>query len=414
MEEGRHIATGQNRLEGREAGRSLPAGSPAGLAARSFSWVGRHPRLVDGLLAAAVILPGAGDVAGRWQGSVARGTLLAILHLGLGLPVYWRRRWPVPALAVVTVSLALTIQVEGDWRNTDAAALLLTAYAVAAYAARLRLLVAALSTIAVLAGAAAPFLGVGAGLRDLIPLGALCLVGWVFGDYFRDRRSYLATLEARAAELERQAEEHRRQAAEEERLRIARELHDVVAHNVSVIAIQAGGAQLADPAAGRRVLTTIEVTARDTLAELNRLLGVLRHGDARPDRGPQPGLAHVGGLLQPARDAGLDADLHLTGEPRRLPAALDLSAYRIVQEAVTNTLKHAGASRLEVRIGYGPDALELSVADDGRGAAADGVAASTGHGLIGMRERVQLFGGTLQTGSSPLGGFLVRARLPLG
>jgi signal transduction histidine kinase len=370
---------------------------------------------VDGLLAAAVLGPGAGDVAGRWDGSAARAALLAILHVGIGLPLLWRRGRPVPALAVVTVSLAILIQVERDWHDTDAAAVLLATYAVSAHAAaRPRLVVAALGAVAVLAGAAGPFVRVAAGLRDLVPLGALCLVGWMMGDYFRERRRYLATLEARARDLERRAENDRRQAAEEERMRIARELHDVVAHNVSVIALQAAGALLADASAGRPALTTIEVTARDTLAELNRLLGVLRHGDGRPSRAPQPGLAHVDVLLQPARDAGLDTDLRLTGEPRRLPAALDLSAYRIVQEAVTNTLKHAGASRLEVRIGYGPDALELSVADDGRGAPAGGLATSPGHGLIGMRERVQLFGGELETVSSPVGGFLVRTRLPLG
>jgi signal transduction histidine kinase len=385
------------------------------IAPRPWSWLRGHERLVDGLLAALVILPGAGDVAGHWDGSPARGAVLSLLQLGLGLPLYWRRRWPVPAAAVVTASLALVIEVEGDWHDWNGAALLLAAYAVSVHGAgRPRLAVAALSAVAVLAGGASPLLGVAAGSHYLLPLGALALVGWVIGDYFRERRRYLLGLETRAEELEHRAEESRRQAAEEERLRIARELHDVVAHNVSVIALQAGGALLAGPAAGRQALTTIEVTARDTLAELNRLLGVLRHRGSPPDRAPQPGLARVEALLRHAREAGLAADLRLAGEPRPLPAAVELSAYRIVQEAVTNTLRHAGASRLEVRIGYGQDALELSIVDDGRGVSAEALAASTGHGLIGIRERVELFGGDLAAGSSSLGGFSVRAHLPLG
>jgi len=413
METRRHVAGEPHGLDGREAGRGIPAGARASLGARSWSWLLRHPRLVDSVLVAAVVVPGAGDVAGRWHGSAAGVALLAALHLGLGLPIYWRRRWPVPALAVVTVSLALVVQVEGDWRNSDAAALFVTAYSASVHAAaRPRLVVATLAAGAVLGGAAGPFLGVTL-LRNVLPLGAVCLAGWVAGDVVRERRRHLGALEARAEELERHAEDDRRQAAELERLRIARELHDVVAHNVSVIAIQAGGARLADPPDGGPALETIEVIARDTLTELNRLLGVLRRGDAGPDRVPQPGLTHVDRLLRPVRESGLHADLRVTGQPRRLPAALDLTAYRIVQEAVTNSLKHAGASRLEVRVDYGPDVLELSIADDGRGAAPAALARSRGHGLIGMRERVRLFGGELETISPTAGGYLVRARLPL-
>jgi signal transduction histidine kinase len=184
-----------------------------------------------------------------------------------------------------------------------------------------------------------------------------------------------------------------------------------VAHNVSVIAIQAGAARVSG-SPSRDALQSIESMARETLAELNRLLGVLRKDPGAPDRSPQPGLGQLEGLLTSARESGLDASLRSTGEPRPLPAALDLSVYRIVQEAITNVLKHANATRLEVVVDHQPDAILLTISDNGRGAT-DKVGQSTGHGLIGMRERVALFGGELGAGSSSLGGFTVRARLPI-
>jgi len=177
-----------------------------------------------------------------------------------------------------------------------------------------------------------------------------------------------------------------------------------------VMAIQAGAARVAG-GSGAEALQSIETTARDTLAELNRLLGVLRK-QPDPPLAPQPGLDQLDGLLKPVRDAGLEATLRVMGERRDLPAALDLSAYRIVQEAITNVLKHAHASRVEVILDYQPAALVIAVSDNGGGASStDG--ASTGHGLIGMHERVELFKGELTTGGSSLGGFTVRARLPL-
>ena len=236
--------------------------------------------------------------------------------------------------------------------------------------------------------------------KDLLPAGATSLVAWVVGDYIRSRRQFFIELVARH-------KQEREQAAEAERLRIARELHDVVAHNVSVIAIQAGASRVSGNST-KETLESIERSARDTLSELNKLLGVLRKGPA--ELAPQPTLADVDALLRPARDSGLDATLKMTGEQRPLPAAVELSAYRIVQEAITNVLKHANASRVEVRVDYEPDALLLTIADNGTGATET---ASTGHGLIGMRERVQVLGGEMGTGSSSLGGFTVHAKLPL-
>jgi signal transduction histidine kinase len=286
----------------------------------------------------------------------------------------------------------------------SAAALVFAVYAVSVYdQSAARLAVAGAAIAVVVFAVATLLLGVLPASRDLIPAGALSLVAWVVGDYIRSRRRFFLELVTRHQRA-------REQAAEEERLRIARELHDVVAHNVSVMAIQAGAARVAGTS-GKEALLAIETTARATLAELNRLLGVLRkQPEASLD--PRPGLDQLPALLKPARDAGLEATLRVIGEQRPLPAALDLSAYRIVQEAITNVLKHAQASRVEVIVEYEPDALVVTITDNGSGAR-DAVGTSTGHGLIGMRERVELFAGELRAGSSSLGGFKVRARLPV-
>jgi signal transduction histidine kinase len=284
-------------------------------------------------------------------------------------------------------------------------ALAFAVYAVSVYdSSRVRLWVAGIAIAIIVTAVALLLLGDFQTTRSLIPAGAISLVAWVIGDYMRSRRQFFIELVARHQQA-------RTQAAEEERLRIARELHDVVAHNVSAMAIQAGAARVTGSSSGD-ALKSIETTARDTLSELNRLLGVLRKDPGAPDLSPQPGLEHVDGLLKPAREIGIDATLKVTGERRALPAALDLSAYRIVQEAVTNVLKHAQASRVEVVIDYQPDSLVLTISDNGSGSSA-AAGASAGHGLIGMRERVEMFNGELGATSSSLGGFTVRARLPV-
>jgi signal transduction histidine kinase len=243
----------------------------------------------------------------------------------------------------------------------------------------------------------------------VIPLAAPSLVAWVVGDYLRSRRRFFLDL------VERHRQE-REKAAEDERLRIARELHDVVAHNVSAMAIQAGAARVSGNV-NEKTLESIEQGARDTLSELNKLLGVLRKAAPTgapvpgvPELSPQPTLEDADMLLKPAREAGLAATLKVIGEKRPLPQAVDLSAYRIVQEAITNVLKHANASRVEVLVDYAPDAVRLTISDNGTGPRAT---SGNGHGLIGMRERVALFGGDLSTGSSSLGGFTLRATLPV-
>ena len=319
-------------------------------------------------------------------------------------PLWWRRKYPVPVLAII-VGAEIVKWAFGYSSEPSGPALVFAVYAVSVYEKSAARLVVAGAAIALIVFAVAMLvLGAFPVSRSLIPAGALSLVAWVIGDYMRSRRQFFLDIVARH-------KRDRDQAAEEERLRIARELHDVVAHNVSVMAIQAGAARVSGNSS-KEALQSIERTARDTLAELNRLLGVLRkQSDASLT--PQPGLDQVEALIKTARDAGLEATLKITGEKGALPAALDLTAFRIVQEAITNALKHAHASRLEVRIAYAPDALELTIRDNGGGGSEEAVKASTGHGLIGMRERVALFGGELEAGSSAVGGFTVRSKLPI-
>ena len=241
---------------------------------------------------------------------------------------------------------------------------------------------------------------------------------WLLGHFVGGRRSYTAQLE-QAAELERARAEQARRAVAEERLRLARELHDVVAHSISVIAVQSGvGAHVAktQPEEAAKALAAIEATSRAALTELRRLLGVLRQDDEpEGSLAPVPGLADLEGLLAEVAKAGLAVRLQVEGTPSPLPAGVDLSAYRIVQEALTNVVKHAGPVRAQVTIRYRDQEIRVEVIDDGRGVAAptgDG-RARVGHGLIGMRERVAVFGGDLETGPRPDGGFRVAARLPL-
>ena len=259
----------------------------------------------------------------------------------------------------------------------------------------------------------------GGRVGGLIPELALFAIAWVLGDNLRTRRAYLAELEARAERLEREREEKAERAVIDERARIARELHDVIAHNVSVMVVQASaGEELfdTDPDRARESLAAVAATGRAALAELRRLLGVIRAEEegAEAAYAPQPGIEYVDELVHQVRQAGLAVELSVVGEPRELPEGVGLCAYRIVQEALTNTLKHAQASRAQVSVRYVDDALELLVLDDGRSVPPAADAENGGHGLIGMRERVALFSGELTARPrSPGGGYEVRARLPL-
>jgi signal transduction histidine kinase len=244
---------------------------------------------------------------------------------------------------------------------------------------------------------------------------------WLVGDNLRVRRAYVAELEAKSARADSDRETASTRAAEEERARIARELHDVVVHHVSVIAVQAGAARMnaehgAPPADSVQALRAVETSARTALGELRQLLGILRHEDEPPALAPQPGLDQLDRLLDDVRRTGLPVAVRIEGEPRGLPAAVDLSAYRIVQEALTNALRHGGAAPALVVVRYGVDHLEIEVTDEGRGVPAAvpaGAATTVGHGLVGMRERVSIFGGEFDAGPRPEGGFGVSARIPI-
>ncbi|MDQ0795690.1 sensor histidine kinase [Streptomyces sp. B1I3] len=249
------------------------------------------------------------------------------------------------------------------------------------------------------------------------------VLAWVLGDSIRTRRAYFSQLEERAARLEREREAQSKVAVAAERARIARELHDVVAHNVSVMVVQADGAAYvmdASPDQARQALETISHTGRQALAEMRRLLGVLRTGDTQEsgEYVPQPDVEQIEDLVGQVRQTGLTVDFKIEGTPRPLPSGVELTAYRIVQEALTNTRKHGGPDAgASVRLVYFDDGLGLLVEDDGRGAAhelyEDGGADGAGQGMIGMRERVGMVGGTLDAGPRPGGGFRISALLPL-
>ncbi|MFF9149868.1 sensor histidine kinase [Streptomyces sp. NPDC055051] len=248
-------------------------------------------------------------------------------------------------------------------------------------------------------------------------------LAWVLGDSLRTRRAYFAQLEEKAARLEREREAQAKVAVAAERARIARELHDVVAHNVSVMVVQADGAAYvmdSSPETAKQALETISTTGRQALAEMRRLLGILRTGEHKEagEYVPQPDVEQIEELVEQVRGAGLTVDLIVEGTPRELPTGVGLTAYRIVQEALTNTRKHGGPDvGARVRLVYFDDGLGLLVEDDGRGAPQemyeDGGADGRGHGLIGMRERVGMVGGTLDAGPRPGGGFRISALLPL-
>jgi signal transduction histidine kinase len=389
-------------------------------------WVrGLDPLVADGLLAAllsvaALIQVWAGETLPGYREPGLASVAIALL---INVPLMWRRRAPLVVLAVVFAATAV-----GDVTAVpygQGFGLILALYTVASACEPRRAIPAFIVvTLGVLVLLTAGALWAPQPVTlDLFFLNLLVIgITWAIGDNVRTRRAYTAELEDRAARLERQREADARAAAASERARIARELHDVVAHHVSVMAVQAGAARrvvATQPDRARDAVEAIEGTARQALTELRRLLGVLRRGDrpAGPEPGPalapQPGLGELEALAEQARRAGLRFELVTEGEPRPLPAAIDLSAYRIVQEALTNTLKHANAARARIAVRYGRDEVELTVADDGRGIVDADELAAGGHGLIGMRERVALFGGDLTIGPRPGGGLRVAARLPV-
>ncbi|MFI6810933.1 sensor histidine kinase [Nonomuraea sp. NPDC050328] len=380
------------------------------------AWSRRHGRLLDALRVAPLALVCA------WYSvpyaaigaSVSHGTYLGpvgytLLSVTLLLPLLWRSDRPKTVFAVIALLCFGQWLADVELMPADFAVL------VALYALSVRERFGW-----ALAGALVAELGVVLALSrwenlSLSTFFSFSIFGgtvFLAGLYSRTRRRYVEGLEERAERAERERDQRAKMAAAAERTRIARELHDVVAHNVSVIVVQADGAAYAldsDPELARRAVRTISKTGRDALAEMRRLVGVLRQDESGPDYLPQPGLAQLDDLV---RGAGLPVELRVSGAPAELPEGEQLTVYRIVQEALTNALKHGGPGvSAVVELDYTGPELLLRVTDNGRGAAAR--PAPGGHGLVGMRERAGMYGGAVTTGPRAGGGYEVAARLPV-
>jgi signal transduction histidine kinase len=338
--------------------------------------------------------------------------LNAVLAAAYTLPLLGARRWPPVVLLVLLTTVAADHRLGGEL-GQPWFAMLLCLYALGAYGSTWASGVGLFLLAALVLSVDVPRLQQGDPVDEVLPgwfvLGAV----WGLGRWMRQRRAEIAGLASRAEALERDRDEATLMAVTHERARIARELHDLVAHSLAVIVLQAQAADRVlpdDVAAARRALAAIDATGREGLGELRRMLDILGNLET-DDLEPRPSLDHLDLLVDRVRQAGLPVAVSVSGRPRQLPAGLDLSAYRIVQEALTNTLKHGGRTRVEVGVTYLSDGLELTIADEGVGTRAEPTV-GTGRGLIGMRERAHLYGGTVHAGPAPSGGFLVRAVLP--
>ncbi len=324
------------------------------------------------------------------------------------LPLIVRRRWPIPVLVVTLAATAIHASlVQGQVVNESLGALVALFTVAERYPRRVAIvaaLVVAATFLAVIVGKAGTQVAIAGTIQTMLSVGIVLALG----DWARTRRQYAAAIEENARLQESEREERSRRAVEEERERIARELHDIVTHHVSVIVIQAGAGLTAldrRPERARTALEAIDRTSREALTDMRRMLGILGDAPGTPGastgadeaRAPMPRLDGLGELIEAVRAAGLPVELSLDGVRRPLDAGVELSAYRIVQEALTNALKHARGARARVRLAYEPRAIEIEVTDQGGGGGRDlGEAASGGRGLIGMRERVALYGGALR------------------
>jgi len=367
---------------------------------------------VDGSIAVALLFAvgaqiGTGDLD-------AESTRFLMLAPAVTLPLAWRRSAPLVTVVVVAGAVcAQSLVTEPLPAFGEFLAVMLATYSVAAHAGRR----VALLGLALVAAAVAV-----QGVRDPAATSSFEFVygvvyfggAWVLGRVARRQWIRASELEQRTALLERDREERARAAVAEERGRIARELHDVIAHCVSVIVIQAGAAEEIaerDPTRTREALRSIRVVGNNALVDMRRLLGVLRVDGDELALDPQPGIARIDELVGEAGMSGLAVQVTVDGPPRQLPPGVDLAAYRVVQEALTNVRKHAGTERAWVQLRYLPDAVELEVLNDGNGHAPP-VTDEDGHGLVGMRERVTLYGGLMTAAPRPGGGFAVHVRLP--
>ncbi|MEV7006044.1 sensor histidine kinase [Streptosporangium sp. NPDC051022] len=386
---------------------------------RLRAWSRRHPGIVDALWLVPFVVFSAPNVwnVGTEPKSYPEVMLGPWGTLGLALlltvPLLWMRKRPLTVFAIVSLASF------GQWLLGVQPLFLNLTVLIAMYTVASRCLL----RWAIAAGAVAELgLALAFGrittnpdLRSWASSSVFMIAIWIAGIYANTRRRYLESLEERAERAERERDQQARLAAAAERTRIARELHDVVAHNVSVIIVQADGAGYAidkNPEQAREAMRAISDTGRQALAEMRRMVGVLRADGVPEEYAPQPSLSQLDDLVAQVRSSGLPVEFRVTGPPRDLAEGEQLTVYRIVQEALTNTLKHGGPdSRATVEMEYGGQELLLRVTDDGRGAAAP--RSPDGHGLVGMRERAAMFGGSVDARPCPGGGFQVTARLPI-
>ena len=367
--------------------------------------------VVDVVPVIVIMIPATAIIATAGSRGDAKRPDFFLYLLIAALPLFFRRRWPLEVLA-----WTIAIAVATGYAPAYVLPLLFALFNVAALRGwRTGLPAAGLVLVAQITAIGLHHNDAAIGFDPLLSRTVATGLALAAGLYVYTRHAYVEGLEDRAARAERERELLAAQAVADERVRIARELHDVVAHNVSLMVVQAQAVgAVADDEGQRGALDQIAALGRQGLAEMHRMLGVLRPGEEDPEAelAPQPGVADVERLVEQARGAGLDVRLNVEGEPRSLPPGVDLSAYRIVQEALTNVVRHAGHASAAVTISYKPGGLELAVVDDGRGPSTNG---NGGHGLVGMRERVALFGGELVAGRGPDGrGYAVRALLPFG
>lgn len=368
-------------------------------------WRLPRPTLVDSLIAAAFV---SATIAEALVSETTRSPAVHALIAGPAMAALaWRRSFPL-AVAALVVLANFAINPDGDF--TTLLAIVLVAYGVGAETDPPRNWLG-------LAMMAVPLFGVfiahGIEPSDVGALIVFLGGPWAVGVVLRQRSSRAAEAIERAARLEHEREAETAAAAAEERARIARELHDVISHSISVIAIQTQAVRRRlgpEHAREAQDLSAIETTARQALAEMRRLFGVLRRDGDSPDLAPQPGLGELERLLEQIRAAGLPVELEVKGDPVELPPGTDLAAFRIVQEGLTNTLRHAGECAASVRLDYGDEELEVVVEDDGVG---PNGTRSGGHGLVGIQERVSLYGGSVEAGPREGGGFRLVARLPV-
>jgi signal transduction histidine kinase len=398
---------------------------------RARAVVKAHPMTADGLFAGVLLAAALLSIRVQvqtYQDSDAGYTLpngrLVLLVTVIGTVVLVARRgFPLTVLGATTAALIAARLIESPEDDIGFGAVLMAAYTAGAYGSlRHRSKVFAVTFVALGIELVRPFLpdvgedGVLLGIAfELLFNLSILSVFWAFGVTTRARRANEQELVRRAAELERQREENARRAVFDERVRIARELHDVVAHHVSVMGIQAGAARrvvTTQPARAQDALSSIEAASRQAVVELQKMLGFLRREGDAEQLSPQPTLRELDELVDHVTNAKLRVDVRVEGDPEPLPGTLEVSAYRLVQEALTNTLKHANASRATVLLQYRAGSFAVSIVDDGCGPSAPRQPGVGGHGLIGMRERVSVHGGRLQVGPLPEGGFGVHATFP--